>query len=134
MIRKILVVVVVLGFAWSYPPMRQRMMLAMSPAFELLGPVGDRMAQPARRWKAESDITFIMQQFQLEKTEGRKSPATQRDFEVWMLRKQSAGDKGKDPWGQLYWLKRANNTVTVGSHGPDHEPNTADDITQTIVL
>lgn len=134
MIRKMLVVIVLLGFAWSYPPLRQRMVLAMAPAFELLGPVGDRVAQPARRWKAESDITFIMQQFQLEKTEGRASPKGQREFETWMARKQSAGDKGRDPWGQYYWMKRADKAVTVGSHGPDMEPNTPDDITQTIVL
>jgi hypothetical protein len=132
--KKIIIALVALGFAWSYPPFRARIMTAIAPAFVMLGPVGHKLSEPTRVWKADSDITFILQQLQIDKTEGKKMPPSQAEFEIWMKKRRSAGDKGKDPWGEMYWLKPGNGSITVGSNGPDTTKTTKDDVTKTIAF
>jgi hypothetical protein len=130
--KKIIVLLVIMGFAWSYPPFRAKAMTAMSPAFATLGPVGHRLSEPTRVWKAENDIKFITQQLQLDKTEGKRLPPSAREFEAWLKKRPSAGDHGNDPWGQTYWLTPGTGTITVGSNGPDGKKTTKDDVIKTI--
>lgn len=128
MVKKIIIVLVVFGFAWSLPAGRARISRALSPALGLLGPVGYRMQEPMRKYRAETDVKFLVDQLQMHRTEGRQVPNSDRAFTDWMSSRKGAGEKGRDPWGNLYWLKRGEGAVTVGSSGPDGERNTPDDI------
>jgi hypothetical protein len=131
MFKKMVVLIVLLGFAWSYPPLRAKVAHAASPALELLGPVGYRMQQPMRKYQAETDVKFLVDQLQMARTEGRSLPSPGTSFNEWMLKRKGAGDRGRDPWGNHYWLLRSESAYTVVSSGPDGEKNTPDDIRRT---
>lgn len=127
--KKILVGLVALGFAWSIPDVRVRVATWLAPAIGLLGPVGYRMQEPLRKYKAETDIKFLVDQLHLDREEGRQLPRDTRTFTEWMLRRKGAGDKGRDPWGNLYWMERgAPGSTRIGSNGPDGTKKTTDDL------
>ncbi len=132
--KKIIIGVVALGFAWSWAPTRARMSTALSPVFGMMGPVGYKMQEPMRRWRADNDLKFLVEQLQMDKTEGKQVPGNAKAFTDWMARKPGAGNRGKDPWGQLYWMKKSGDAVTVGSSGPDGAKDTPDDLRRSAVL
>lgn len=132
--KKLLIGLVALGFAWSVPQVRARIVTALAPATSLLGPLGHRMQEPMRRYQAETDIKFLVEQLQMEKNEGRPLPSNVRAFNEWMGRRQGAGDKGRDPWGNLYWMDRTTQGVEVGSNGPDGTRRTEDDLARRAEL
>ena len=134
MIKKIIIGAVLLGFAWSLPPVRARVAIALAPAFDRLGPVGDWLKQPMLEYRAETDVKFLIDQLQMERTEGRTLPTNTRAFNDWMGRRAGAGERGKDPWGNLYWMKKSGGATTVGSNGPDGIVNTSDDIRRSAAL
>lgn len=134
MFKKLIVGIVLLGFAWSYPPFRTKVAHAAGPALDLLGPVGYKLQEPMRKYRAETDVKFLVDQLRMERTEGRALPSAGQSFNDWMLKRKGAGERGRDPWGNFYWLLRNDNTVTVVSSGPDGEKNTSDDIRRTGVL
>ena len=128
MIKKVIIVLVFLGFAWSLPLARAKMVGAMQPGLALLGPVGVKLKQPMLKHQADADLKFLLEQLQIDRTEGRAQPGNTRAFNEWMYARQGAGERGRDPWGNLYWMKRGEGAVTVGSNGPDGTHNTRDDI------
>lgn len=132
--KKILIGLVALGFAWSVPQVRARIATALAPATGLLGPVGYRMQEPMRKYQAETDIKFLVDQLRMERNEGRQLPRDTRAFNEWMARKPGAGDKGRDPWGNLYWMDRGVGGVQVGSSGPDGTKKTPDDLMRAAEL
>jgi hypothetical protein len=134
MLKKIVILVVALGFAWSVPSVRARVATALAPAFSLLGPVGYRMQQPMRKYQAETDLKFIDDQLQMAKTEGRPLPSSGKSFNEWLSVRRGAGDRGKDPWGNLYWMIGKSGSMTLGSNGPDGTANTEDDITRNAAI
>lgn len=126
--KKLLVLAVLLGFGWSYPPTRRVMSDALEPALSLLGPLGERAMEPARRYDARNEVDFIADQLELERTDGRPIP-NPRTFQKWLKQHVTTRRDGIDPWGQPYYLVRSGNTHVVGSDGKDGERGTADDIT-----
>jgi hypothetical protein len=134
MIKKIIIGLVLLGFAWSLPSVRERTALALAPALPFLGPVGERLQRPMLEYRAETDVKFIVDQLHMERTEGRALPKDTRAFNEWMGRKGGAGDRGKDPWGNLYWMKKSGGSTMIGSNGADGVENTADDIRRSAAL
>jgi hypothetical protein len=85
-------------------------------------------------YRAETDVKFIISQMQMERTEGRTLPNNTRAFNDWMSRKGGAGQRGKDPWGNFYWMKKSGGATTIGSNGPDGTVNTTDDIMKSAAL
>jgi hypothetical protein len=134
MVKKFIIVAVLLGFAWSLPPVRQRVGTTLAPALGFLGPVGERLKQPMLEYQAETDVKFIVDLLQMDRTEGRALPNNTRAFNEWLGRKRGAGDRGKDPWGNLYWMKKSGAATTIGSNGPDGVENTSDDIKRLAAL
>lgn len=126
-----LIVLVLLGFAWSYPPSRRSMTNALAPALERLGPAGDWMMEPTRRYDARNEIEFIVDQIGMARTEGRPLP-TARSFQQWLQQRVTTKRGGKDPWGEPYYLVVVSGTLSVGSTGPDGARNTADDLKRTV--
>lgn len=128
--KKVVGALILLGFAWSVPQVRARIIRALDPAAELLGPVGYRLQEPMRRYRAETDIKFLVDQLQMDRNEGKAIPTNTRGFNDWMSERRGAGDGGRDPWGQYYWMVRDAGVVRVGSNGPDGERGTEDDLTR----
>jgi hypothetical protein len=129
--KKVLVALVLLGFAWSVPSFRQRIASGVEPALARLGPVGEQIMRPAQRWRASSDVAFLVKQMEALKLEGRPIPTTQQAFEQFAAHRTGESN-GLDPWGRPYWMRRTTGFLTVGSDGPDGERNTADDIRKTV--
>lgn len=132
MLKLLLIIVVLLGFAWAYPPTRTKMAHAAAPAIEKLGPVGKVIAKPVQRYTADNEVAFILDFIEMEKQSARDLP-DDRTFMAWMKRKRvQLKNGGNDPWGKPYFLERTRGTITVGSFGPDREKSTADDIRKSI--
>ena len=134
MFKKIVIGVVLLGFAWSVPEVRARTATAVAPALGVLGPVGDRMQEPMRDYQADTDLKFLADQLEIDQTYGRPLPSAGPAFTEWMLKRKGAGDRGKDPWGNLYWMDRSGGSIQLGSNGRDGTRGTADDRTKVATL
>lgn len=133
MIKTMLGVLILLGFAWGYEPTRVRMMRVLEPVAEALGPAGDLVVTPIERYNAKTEITFLLDQIQMHRNEGREIP-DDRTFQVWLGKRVTTKNQGRDPWNHPYFLMKVSGQVTVGSVGEDGERGTSDDITQTILL
>ena len=130
--KKLVAAVLLLAIIWAIPAVRNRLTVAILPVLEKLGPVGDRIANPARAYKARTQEAFYIRMLEDDDTEGRALP-DERNFQQWVDRRMPQ-ETGIDPWGRRYWLKRRGTTFTIGSDGPDGQRNTADDVTQVITF
>ncbi len=131
MFKTLFFVLILIGFAWGYPPTRVRMARAMEPALVRLGPVGDAARRPLQMYTTTQEVQFILDQITLAKTEGKETP-DEKTFQRWLARRVLTKNKGADSWGQPYYLIRLNRTLTVGSNGVDGKRGTEDDIRKTI--
>lgn len=131
MIKPILVMLVVFGFLMGTPSTRSRIVSAAEPAMEKLGPVGRVVMRPFQGFTANTEVKFIGEQIKLARELGRDLP-TERTFQDWVRMRAKTRNDGKDPWGAPYFLTRGQQTMTVGSAGPDGKAKTADDITYTV--
>jgi hypothetical protein len=131
MLKTIIIVLVLFGFASAYPPTRARMVLAVQPALERMGPVGRKLMTPVHRYNTRTEVKFIVDQVQLVRTEGREVP-DERTFARWMSKRLLTKNNGKDAWGHPYYLIKVSGMLTVGSMGEDGQRGTADDIRETI--
>jgi hypothetical protein len=109
----------------TIPAIRNRV---MPPVSRALGPTGEKIATPAKRWKAENGAKTLLRELQAEATAGRPMPAP-KEFAQWAVRELRDPEAGTDPWGSPYFLKPGKGaTVIVGSPGPDRKKGTEDDI------
>jgi hypothetical protein len=131
MAKKVLIVILLIGFAWAYPPTRARMALYAQPVLERMGPVGDRMVLPIQRYNTRTEINFILDQIHLAKTEAKEIP-DERTFHRWMSKRILTKNNGKDPWNHPYYLIRVSGMFTVGSVGPDGQRGTGDDLRKSV--
>jgi hypothetical protein len=129
MIKKLIVALAILAALWTAPPARARMLLLAQPALEKLGPVGERLLTPAKKYATKNDLAALLRLVAIERNEMRPVPS-ERDFPSWAKRKW--GEDPIDRWGQQYWIRHVRRTVTLGSNGPDGKRATADDIEQTL--
>ncbi len=131
MLKTMLIVLIILGAAWAYQPSRERMLHAMHPVLVKLGPVGERIAAPAKRYQARSEIDFLIDQLELERDEARTLPDP-RTFPQWIARKKTSDRDANDPWGTPYYMLMSDGGArTIGSAGEDRQRGTADDIRKT---
>lgn len=131
MFKTVLTVVIVMGFAWAYPPTRARMVVAAKPVLEHMGPVGDALRTPIQRYTTRNEIKFILDQISLARTEGREIPDAQT-FQRWIAKRILTKNAGKDSWDHPYFLMRVGGVLTVGSVGEDGKRGTADDIKESM--
>jgi hypothetical protein len=130
--KKIIFLVLALAILWAIPGVRQRIGVAMLPLLERLGPVGEKVADPVRAFKARNEMSFFLRILLDDRTEGRRLP-DERSFTNW-VRERMPQETGIDPWGNTYWLRRQTNAWVVGSNGPDGERDTEDDVVQEAVI
>jgi len=133
MLKTALIVITLLGFGYAYEPTRVRMLLVAKPALERMGPLGERIATPVQRYNTATELSFILDQIQLAKTEAKEIPDA-RTFQTWMQRRILTKNRGRDPWDFPYYLIRVGPTLTVGSVGEDGQQGTDDDIKKSMTL
>jgi hypothetical protein len=126
--KKIVFLILALAIAWAIPGVRNRIGVAVLPVLERLGPVGEKLANPARAFKARNQLAFFLRIINDDRTEARALPED-RTFTQW-VRGRMPQESGIDPWGNPYWLRRRGTTFMVGTDGPDGVRDTADGETQ----
>jgi hypothetical protein len=129
--RILIAAIVILAVIWAIEPARQRVTAAATPVLEALGPVGEFALRPARRMGAKNQARQITRTLIIERNERREVPDA-RTFDRWLARRMP--EDRLDPWGNVYWLDRRTNSLTVGSSGPDGVRGTDDDISHTVAF
>ncbi len=125
--KRLIVILILIGFAWSVPAGRERIRSALQPVGERLGPVLDWALNPTRRAGVKRELDFILRAIENERQMGRPLP-DQNAFPAWVGSNVDALNDGLDPWGQPYYLELARTTFTVVSAGPDRMRGTGDDV------
>ena len=133
MIKKLLVVAVLLGAAWSFPASRARMVQLGEPLLVRMGPVGQRVLNPVRRYNTAQEIELLVRELGHDHTARNPLP-NPRNFQAWVEANATSGRDGRDAWGNPYYLRRDRQGLTVGSAGEDGAMETADDITRHLPL
>jgi hypothetical protein len=127
--KKILIAVVLVALVWAVPAVRTKVVAAAVPVLERLGPVGDKLLTPSRKYATKNEIIAIARLIANDRTEGRTLP-DDRGFNQW-LTKRIYREDGIDVWGNRFWMRIRRDSVTVGSNGPDGQRSTGDDVTHT---
>jgi hypothetical protein len=127
MFKFIIITLIVVGSVTSVPPIRQRV---LPPLARALGPTGERMMTPFKKWEAKTDCEDLMRELRATNTAGRAIPEP-KGFTAWAQFVMREPTAGIDPWGSRYYYKLIRNQMTVGSPGPDLKRETIDDITVT---
>ena len=126
--KVLLLIVLIVGAAFAVPSIRHRIAGPLDPVLGKLGPVGEKLRTPARRFKAHNEIQAIIGRMNEDKLMGRSLP-TPVQVHKWVRDKMRGGiEDGLDPWGQQYYYSRSRSAATVGSMGQDMQRDTPDDI------
>lgn len=128
--KKLLVVLIVIGFAWTIPQARTRIQEALRPIGEALGPAMDVVLNPTRRAGTAREEQFIMREIENQRQMGRGLPDPGA-FHEWVMAHVESVEDGLDPWGQPFYLEVSREYFVVGSAGPDRTIATDDDIRDT---
>jgi hypothetical protein len=126
--KVLLLILLLIGAAFAVPSIRNRLAGPMDPLLARLGPVGEKIRTPARRFTAHNEIQAIIGRLNEEKLQGRSLPRPVQ-FRQWVHDKMR-GDiqDGIDPWGQPYYYSRTRTHAVVGSAGADQQRDTQDDV------
>jgi hypothetical protein len=125
MFKYIIILVLVVGAVTSVPQIRSRV---LPPLGRALGPTGERMMTPVKKWEAKTDVEDLLRELRAVNTAGRPIPEP-KGFTAWAQFVMRDPEAGIDPWGSRYYYKQIRNQMTVGSPGPDLARDTPDDIT-----
>ncbi|MEX0906724.1 MAG: type II secretion system protein GspG [Gemmatimonadota bacterium] len=129
--NRIVAIILVVAIIFAVPPLRARGAVLMEPVIERLGPVGDAIANPIRRYSANNKVKHVLNVIDNDRELGRRPPPKDPEaFNPWM-RRRVPEDTGLDPWGNQYWMQYGDRTVTIGSNGPDGVRGTEDDVAET---
>ena len=129
MFKFIIVTVILIGAAFGIEPIRAKITPPLVPLFEMMGPVGDKLSNPAKRMAARNEAGMILRKISEEYQLKRTLPSP-LGFQTWIKLNVRAGIKaaGLDPWGLPYYFIRENRQITVGSNGPDKTRGSDDDV------
>jgi hypothetical protein len=134
MLKKLIIFIVIIAAIWAMPSGRAKLGQWMAPVLVHLGPVGDKLSAPMKKYEAKSQIGNILSAMHTAHNEGKAMP----DARMWShwLREHPASDEHKDldPWGTQYYLRFKDGKRTVGSAGPDRVLYNADDITEPVTF
>lgn|GEM_PF-1907522 len=131
MFKFILVLIFLIGTVTTVAPVRNRVVPALEPLLVRLGPVGETIITPVKKWQAQTGATSALRELAQNRTQGREMPNV-RTFSSWLQRAMRNDSAAFDPWGNRYYLKTTRGTVSVGSPGPDGVKDTPDDVVVTV--
>lgn len=126
--KTFVVILLLIGAAFGIPSIRNRIVGPLDPLLSKIGPLGDKIATPARRWQADQEFKLILRRIEEERSLRRPMPAP-RTFQSWLKTNVPALERqGNDPWGRPYYFIHNRQTTTIGSEGPDRIRDTPDDV------
>ena len=135
MFKYILIFIVLVGAAFGIPAIRNRIAGPLDPLLSKLGPVGDKIQSPVRRWAAKNEEMLIIRKLAEHHNQQRDLPSPLA-FQGWVKQhfRGVENDAGLDPWGRPYYLIHTRNQITVGSQGADRKRDTPDDVRVSVPL
>jgi hypothetical protein len=130
--KALLIIILLIGAAFGIPSIRNRIVGPLDPMLSKLGPAGEKIATPARRWQTNQEATLIIRRIADDRSL-RKPVPTPLTFQNW-LKANMRGLKweGNDAWGHPYYYIHTRQNMTVGSHAQDGLRDTEDDIRVTL--
>lgn len=128
MFKVLLVLLVIFGAVSSIPALRNRVVPPLSKA---LGPTGEKIVTPVRKWKAKTGCTNLLRELSQAANSNKEVPEP-GEFTRWAGKATNNKEGGIDPWGKRYYMRPSRGLMTVGSPGPDGVRDTADDIRATV--
>jgi hypothetical protein len=132
-VKKAIVVIVLFALVWAIPAARTKFIDVTHPVFARLGPVGNRVTTPMRKYTARTQIASILRAMHAAREAGKEVPDG-RTFVRWLRAHPPSDRKEMDPWGNSYWMRKENASYIIGSNGPDGIKGNADDVTKTVIL
>jgi hypothetical protein len=132
--KAILIIILLIGAAFGIPSIRNRIVGPLDPVLSKLGPAGEKIQNPARRYKASQEATAITRKLTDERSMRRPMPSPPR-FPAWVqANMRSLEIDGLDPWGHPYYYIQTRQEMTVGSVAQDGVRDTPDDVRVTAPL
>lgn len=130
--KAFLIVILLIGAAFGIPTIRNRIVGPLDPLLSKLGPAGDRIANPARRWQASQEAMLILRRIAEDRNLNKPGPSP-LTFQNW-VKANVRGLKwqGNDPWGHPYYYIHTRQNMTVGSQAQDRLRDTEDDVRVTL--
>src|SRR2546430_11553049 len=123
MFRVILILLVVIGAVMTIPALRQRASVVFAPVIEKCAPHLSGVTDPLKKVKTGDKESEILGALKQEHIQGRQLP--EDDFAGWLKAHQFEADG----WGSQYYMLQRNDSLFVGSPGPDGKRGTPDDVT-----
>jgi hypothetical protein len=133
-VKAILIIILLIGAAFGIPAIRNRIVGPLDPILSKLGPIGEAVQTPTRRWTANQEAMLITRRI-AEDHNLRKPGPSPLSFQNW-VKANVRGLKadGMDPWGRPYYFIQTRQNMTVGSQGQDRLRDTEDDVRLTVPL
>src|SRR5438132_11750554 len=123
MFKVILILLIVIGAITTIPALRQRASVALAPVFAKIAPHLSGVTDPMKKVKTSDKESEILGALKQEHIQGRALP--EEDFSGWLKGHQFESDG----WGNQYYMLVRNDSLFVGSPGPDGKRGTPDDVT-----
>lgn len=123
MFKIILIVLVVVGAIITIPALHSRAGIMLGPVEDKLAPHMTFATDPMKKVRTSDKESNILGMLKQDHIQGRKSPEPE-DFPQWLKDRQVE----PDGWGNRYYLFQKNDSIFIGSNGPDGKKNTPDDL------
>jgi hypothetical protein len=127
MLKFLVILILIIGAAFGIPRVREKIMPPLLPLLEKLGPVGDKLQAPVKKWAASNEAHILLRKLAADYGQNKELPSPLR-FQIWIKQNTRGGKGGMDPWGRPYYMIHRAHELVVGSPGPDRIRNTADDV------
>jgi hypothetical protein len=124
MFKIILICLVVIGAIISIPALHERAGVMLAPVEKKLAPHMTFATDPMKKVRTSDKETNILGMLKQEHLQGRKTPEPD-EFPQWL--KEHAIEP--DGWGNRYFMFQKNDSIFIGSNGPDGKKGTPDDFT-----
>jgi hypothetical protein len=129
-----LFIILLIGAAFGIPKIRNRIVGPLDPVLSKLGPIGEAVQTPTRRWSAGQEAMLITRKLGEFRNLNKPLPSP-LNFQRWLhANVRGLTRDGMDPWGLPYYFIHTRQNMTVGSPGQDRKRDTEDDVRITVPL
>jgi hypothetical protein len=125
MFKIILIILVIAAIIMSVPALKSRAKVALVPVENKMAPHMTFATDPMKKMRASDKESEILGLLKQDHISGHKTPEPE-EFPQWL--KDSKIDP--DGWGNIYYMFQRNDSMFIGSNGPDRVRSTPDDILQ----
>jgi hypothetical protein len=125
MFKIILAVLLLIAVIMSVPALKSRAKTAIAPVEDKMAPHMTFATDPMNKVRTSDKESNILGMLKQDHIQGRKTPESD-EFPQWLKERQVE----PDGWGNTYYLYQKNDSIFIGSNGPDKIRGTADDLLQ----